>query len=98
MGWASRHALLAHAVNQSLGGVSVTWGAVSGTAILEQNAELIVEGNVISIEYMLHNLPTADFGNLAYGSQIQVDGAAYEVRDVLRVGDGRYCMVSLSKT
>lgn len=97
MGWASRHALLARAVNRSLGGVPVLWGAVSGEAILEQNAEVIVNGQVISVEYALHNLPTAQFGNLLYGDELKVEGITYQVRELLRVGDGQYCMASLMR-
>lgn len=95
MGWASRHALLARAVNRSLGGVPVLWGAVSGEAILEQNAEVVVNGQVISVEYALHNLPTAQFGNLLYGDELSIQGVTYQVRELLRVGDGQYCMASL---
>lgn len=97
MSWASKHNLLARAVNRSLGGVPVIWGAVSGEAILEQNAEVISNGQVITVEYVLHNLPTAQFGNLLYGDELQVDGITYEVRETLRVGDGSFCMVSLQK-
>jgi len=97
MSWASRHNLLARAVNRSLGGVPVIWGAVSGEAILEQNAEVIVGGQVISVEYALHNLPTAQFGNLLYGDELVIKGATYQVRELLRVGDGQFCMASLMR-
>ncbi len=97
MSWASRHNLLARAVNRNLGGVPVTWGAVSGEAILEQNAELVSGGNVISVEYMLHNLPTAQFGALKYGDLITVDGLSYAVREPMVIGDGRYMMATLER-
>lgn len=97
MSWASRHNLLARAVNRSLGGVPVVWGAVSGEAILEQNADVIVGGQVVSVEYALHNLPTAQFGNLLYGDELVIDGATYQVRELLRVGDGQFCMASLMR-
>lgn len=97
MSWASRHSLLARAVNRSLGGVPVIWGAVSGEAILEQNAELVVNGQVISVDYMLHNLSTEQFGNLLYGDEVVVDGVTYQVRELMRVGDGQYCVASLAR-
>lgn len=98
MGWASRHSLLANAVNRNLGGVSVVWGAVTGQGIMEQNSEMILSDQVISVEYALHNLPFASFGGLTYGTFILVDGVSYEVRhEPLRVGDGRYCVVALSR-
>ena len=95
MSWASRQNLLARAVNRNLGGVPVTWGAISGEGILESNAELVSNGNVISVEYVLNNLPTADFGALKYGDTLRVDGLLYAVREPMVVGDGRFMMTSL---
>jgi hypothetical protein len=95
MGWASRQNLLARAVNRNLGGVPVVWGAISGEGILESNAELVSDGNVISVEYVLHNLPVADFGGLRYADTLSVDGLNYAVREPMVVGDGRFMMVSL---
>ena len=97
MSWASRHNLLARAVNRNLGGVPVTWGAVSGVGILEENSQLVMGDQVISIEYALHNLPTAQFGNLIYGDELNVGGVVYQVRDLMRVGDGAFCMASLQR-
>ena len=96
MSWASRHNLLARAINRHLGGVSVFWGAVSGVGILEQNAQLVSGDNVISIDYVLHNLPTADFESLKYGDQLVADGRNFQVREPMIVGDGAYMMVSLT--
>lgn len=95
MGWASRQNLLARAVNRNLGGVPVVWGAISGEGILESNAELVSDGNVISVEYVLHNLPVADFGGLRYGDTLSVNGLNYAVREPMVVGDGRFMMVGL---
>jgi len=95
MGWAGRQNLLARAVNRNLGGVPVVWGAISGEGILESNAELVSDGNVISVEYVLHNLPVADFGGLRYGDTLSVNGLNYAVREPMVVGDGRFMMVSL---
>jgi hypothetical protein len=98
MSWASRHNLLARAVNRNLGGVPVTWGAVSGEAILEQNAQFVSDGNVISVEYMLHNLPTAEFGTIGYNDTLSVDGEVFTVREApMVIGDGAFCSLILSK-
>jgi riboflavin synthase alpha subunit len=98
MSWASRHNLLARSVNRSLGGVSVVWGAVSGLALLEQNTEMVIGDQVLSIEYALHNLPAASFGGMAHGDAVTVDGVSYTVRHApMLVGDGRFCVVALSK-
>ena len=97
MSWASRHNLLAQAVNRNLGGVPVLWGAVSGSAIFEQNSMVILDDQQISIEYALHNLPTATFGAMQYNDPVLVDGVHYTVREPMVIGDGRYMVVSLSK-
>jgi len=97
MSWASRHNLLARSVNRNLGGVPVIWGAISGEGILESNAELVSDGNVISVEYMLHNLPVAQFGALKYGDQVTVNSLVYAVREPMVIGDGRFMMVSLQR-
>ena len=98
MSWASKHNLLARAVNRQLGGVLVAWGAVTGNAILEQNSEMVLADQVISVEYALHNLQFNLFGELSYGDFVTVDNESYEVRhEPMRVGDGRFCVVALSK-
>ena len=96
MSWASRHNLLARAVNRHLGGVSVLWGAVLGVGILEQNAQLVSNNDVISIDYVLHNLPVVDFGGLKYGDLLIADGRNFQVREPMIIGDGTYMMVSLA--
>jgi hypothetical protein len=97
MSWASRHNLLARAVNRNLGGVPFVWGAVSGFGIFEQNSQLIIDEQVISVEYAVHNLPTAQFGALRYNDAVTVDGQSYTVREPMMMGDGLYMMVTLSK-
>ena len=98
MSWASRHNLLARAVNRNLGGVPVNWGAVSGEALLEQNTEMVLDGQVLSVEYALHNLRADLFGGMNYGDAVTVAGEIYEVRHApLLVGDGRFCVVMLEK-
>jgi hypothetical protein len=97
MSWASRHNLLAQAVNRNLGGVPFVWGAVSASGIFEQNSQLILDDQVISLEYAVHNLPTALFGGLKYNDAVTVDGQSYTVREPMVTGDGRYMMVTLSK-
>lgn len=97
MSWAICHNLLARSVNRNLGGVPVIWGAISGEGILESNAELVSDGNVISVEYVLSNLPTALFQGVKYNDAMTVNGESFLVREPMTVGDGRYMMVSLSK-
>jgi hypothetical protein len=97
MGWASRHQLLARAVNRHLGGVPVTWGAVSAEAIFEKNSEIVLSGNSIVVEYVLHNLPSSLFGEIKYDDIVTVDGETFKVLEPMVIGDGAYMMLSLSK-
>lgn len=98
MSWATRHARLGEVVNRHLGGVSVIAGAVSGGALFEQNAELVIDGQVLSVDYMLTNALAATFGNLERSEFLRVDGALYQVRHAPSVvGDGLYCVVPLQK-
>jgi hypothetical protein len=98
MSWASRHNLLARAVNRQLGGVSVVWGAVIGDAILEQNGELILRDQVVSTEYALHNLRSDLFAALSYGDLISVNGDSFKViHEPMKQGDGMFCVAALEK-
>jgi hypothetical protein len=98
MSWASRHNLLARAVNRQLGGVSVTWGAVNGDAILEQNGELVLRDQVVSTEYALHNLRSDLFAGLSYGALLSVNGDSFRViHEPLKQGDGMFCVAVLEK-
>ena len=98
MSWASRHNLLARAVNRQLGGVSVIWGVVSGDAILEQNGELILREQVVTTEYALHNLRSDLFGSLSYGDLVSVNGDSFRViHEPVKQGDGMFCVAALEK-
>lgn len=79
-------------------GVSVTAGAVSGIGILDQNSELILQGQVVMVDYAL-TCKTELFGGLQYGAAITVAGQAYKVlHEPLRFADGRFCIVPLEKS
>ena len=82
-------------LNEDDFGVPVIWGAISSSGILDKNAQLIFGGNVISVDYAVR-LKSSIFSALRYGDLLQVDGAAYSVREPMPVGDGAYMMVSLS--
>jgi hypothetical protein len=78
-------------------GVPVTAGAFSGTGILDQNSELILGGDVVMIDYLLTIL-TNQFGNLAYGDTIAIDGTYYKVEhEPMRFDDGTFSKVPLMK-
>jgi hypothetical protein len=78
-------------------GVPVVAGAVSGVGILDLNSELILGGEINVIDYLL-TVPTADFGNLGYGSTVVVDGQTYKAETApMRFDDGMFCRVALMK-
>ena len=97
MGWATHEAAANRVAFNRLGGVSVTAGAASGMGILNRNAELVSDGNVISVEYHL-TVETATFGALEYGDAISVGGESFIVRQSPMVmGDGTNCFLLLEK-
>lgn len=78
--------------------VPVTANGVSGSGILDQNSEIILGGEVAMIDYVL-TVKTSEFGSLAYGDLITVDGDTYKVEtQPLRIDDGRFCKVPLVLT
>jgi hypothetical protein len=77
-------------------GVSVVAGTASGLGILDMPSELIVDGQVISTEYTL-TCESAKFGDLLYGSQLTVNGAAYTVRANVLISDGVFTQLSLQR-
>ena len=78
-------------------GVSCTAGAITALGILDMPGETVSGGMVISTEYML-TAKAADFGDLLYGDSITVDGASYQVREVLLLDDGKFCQLALTLT
>ena len=77
-------------------GVPVTAGASSGLGILDQNSEMLLGDQVVSVDYAL-TCPVALFGGLSYGSAITVAGTSYEVRhEPMRLDDGLFCIVPLA--
>lgn len=97
MPWASLVSKTRTTAHRLLGGVSVTAGAVSGTGQLDVNSELVLSGQVVSVDYAL-SCATALFGSLQYDDLITVDGGTYRVQhEPLRIGDGADCIVPLEK-
>ena len=97
MGWATHEAAANRVAFNRLGGVSVIAGAASGMGILNRNAELVSDGQVISVDYHL-TVETAIFGGLQYGASVTVDGEAFVVRQAPMVmGDGTNCYLLLER-
>jgi len=77
-------------------GVSVTAGAIAGVGLFDMPTQVIADGMVLTSDYTL-TAKTSDFGGLRYGDAITVDGTAYQVREVRRLDDGKFCEIGLSK-
>lgn len=79
-------------------GVPVVAGAVEGLGILDMPGEYVADGRVITTEYLLR-CEVSKFGDLAYGDSVTVDDVEYTVREQpLRIDDGVFCLVLLTKT
>lgn len=78
-------------------GVDVVAGNISGLGILDMPSELIVDNQVITTDYTL-TCESSKFGNLLYGSQILVNGVAYEVRTSTLLTDGVFSQLTLQRS
>ena len=67
-------------------GVDVVAGATTGLGILDMPSEVIIDNQIITTDYAL-TCEASKFGDLLYGSQITVNGAAYSA-SLLVVDDG----------
>lgn len=77
-------------------GVTVDSGLVTGLGVLDMPTEVMLNDMVLSTDYTVR-VETSKFGSLAYGAPLIVDGEMYSVREVRRVDDGTFCLVSLTK-
>ena len=78
-------------------GVTITAGAVTGTGILDMPSEILVDNQIISTEYTV-TCEASKFGDLLYGSQLNVNGAAYTVRTPMLLTDGVFVQISLQRS
>ena len=78
-------------------GVSVTAGAVSALGILDMPMEVIAGDQVLSTDYTL-TAKAADFGDLQYGSEVNVNGVPYTVRETRLIDDGTFCQLGLMRS
>lgn len=78
-------------------GVSVTAGAVSSLGILDMPMEVIAGDQVLSTDYTL-TAKAAEFGDLQYGSEVNVNGVPYTVRETRLIDDGSFCQIGLMRS
>lgn len=95
MGWATLSATANRLALNYLGSVPVSAGLSSGRGFLTQNSELVLEGQVVLVDYVL-SVPAATFGWLGYGDLVDVGGREFRtIHRGLRTGDGTWVQVPL---
>jgi hypothetical protein len=77
-------------------GVAVDSGLASGLGILDMPTEVMMNDMVLSTDYSV-KCETSKFGILAYGAPLTVAGEIYNVREVRRLDDGVFCLVTLER-
>lgn len=77
-------------------GVSVTSGSVSGIGILDMPSEIVADGVVLTTDYKV-TVKTSEFGGLLYGAPVTVDGVNYQVREAMKVDDGSFTELMLTR-
>jgi hypothetical protein len=77
-------------------GVSCTAGAITAQGILDMPSQVVADGMVLTTDYKL-TVRTADFGGLLYGDGITVDGVNYQVREAMKIDDGKFTELMLTK-
>jgi hypothetical protein len=77
MSWARLSAHADRAALDHMGGVSVIAGAASGRGFLEENYELIFDGQVRIVPWLL-KIRTAEFGHLDYNTFVVANGIAFK--------------------
>lgn len=98
MNWAAMSATADRLALNYLGSVPVTSGILSGRGFLSQNSELVLDGQVVLIDFLLRVL-AATFGNLDYGDIVVVEGREFTVlHKPMRRADGVWVDVPLQPT
>ncbi len=76
-------------------GSSVTAGAVVGLGVMDRTSQIIMNDQVITVDYAL-TVRTDQFGGLQYGDQVQHEGQTYKLQhEPLKLADGRFCVMVL---
>ena len=78
-------------------GVTVTAGAGSTVGILDMPMEVIAGDQVLSTDYTF-TAKAAELGDLQYGSEVNVNGVPYTVRETRLIDDGQFCQIGLMRS
>ena len=63
---------------------------------LDQPDEVVVDGRILTTEYELL-VKTSDFSTVVFDKTIQVNGEEYSVRTMMKIDDGKFSKIMLSK-
>lgn len=77
-------------------GVAVSSGGITGRGILDMPGQVILDGAIVTTDYRL-TVRTSVFGGLLYGAGVTVDGINYELRESLKIDDGQFTELMLSR-
>ena len=95
--WDRLHLRMWDATSRRLGRVAVQFGQLSTFGMFDRKSEIVLDEQVLSLENAL-TVKTSELGNLTYGDQLSVDGAAYKVRhEPMRMADGLLSVVLLER-
>jgi len=95
--WTRLHTRMWQTTSRQLGRVPVVAGSVSTTGMFDEQTELVLNDQVVSVENALTVL-YSELGHLRYGASITVASVAYKVRhEPMRMADGLLCVISLEK-
>ena len=95
--WDRLHLRMWDATSRRLGRVAVQFGQLSTFGMFDRKSEIVLDEQVLSLENAL-TVKTSELGNLTYGDQLNVDGAAYKVRhEPMRMADGLLSIVLLEE-
>lgn len=78
-------------------GVPISSGSASGLGILDMPSEMVADGVVLTTDYKVTCL-ASKFGDLQYGTGVNVDGLPYTVRSVELLDDGKFCDLMLQRS
>jgi hypothetical protein len=78
-------------------GVPISSGSISGIGILDMPSDIIADGVVLTTDYKV-TCKASLFGDLQYGTGVNVDGLAYTLRNVELLDDGRFCALMLQRS
>jgi hypothetical protein len=78
-------------------GVPVTAGPITALGIFDMPSEIVADGVVLTTDYKV-TAKASDFGDLLNGSEVSVNGAAYTVRNVQFMDDGKFVEIMLQRS